>query len=106
MSLLDIKQQKPNPFTIRKQTFFRLLQKNGVMKRSLVIELMGVTVDRFMREYKLYLESFDGLITYDETTQSFLFNFNDIIIDEDYCTGRIQEQKQYVQEYTQQTIVS
>ena len=83
MSLLDAKQQKPNPFEIRKKLFFGLIQKNCVMKRSTLIEMMCVTVDRFLREYKLYLESFDGLITYDGKTQHFLFNLSDKIIDED-----------------------
>ena len=72
MFLSDAKQQKLNPFEIRKKLFFGLIQKNYVMKRSTLIERMGVTVDRFMREYKLYLESFDGHITYDEKTHTFL----------------------------------
>ena len=106
MLLLDAKNKKPNPFEIRKQLFFRLIQKNGIMKRSVMIDLMSVTVDRFQREYKSYMESFDSHIVYDERTQSFLFDVGDVVIDYDYCTGRIQEQKQHVSHYTQQTIVS
>ena len=106
MSLLEAKHQKPNPFEIRKQMFFRLIQKSGIMKRSVLIDVMCVTVDRFQREYKSYLESFDSHIAYDERTQSFLFDVGDIVIDYDHCTGRIQEQKQHVSHYTQQTIVS
>ena len=84
MLLLDAKNQKPNPFEIRKQLFFRLIQKNGIMKRSVLIDVMCVTVDRFQREYKSYLEAFNGVIKYNEKTQSFLYNTNDFIFDIDY----------------------
>ena len=84
MLLLDANHQKPNPFEMRKQMFFRLMQKNGIMNRSVMIDLMGVTMDRFQREYKSYLEAFNGVIKYNEKTQSFLYNTNDCIFDVDY----------------------
>ena len=106
MSFLDAKQQKPNPFELRKRKFFGLLQKNGIMKRSTLIDIMGVTVDRFQREYKLYLESFNGFIKYSEKTQSFLYDVNDFIIDYDYWDSQHLVQTATRATIKQQMIVS
>jgi len=98
MALADTEQQKPSLFVIRKRLFFNLIQKNRVMRRSTLIELMDISVDKFMREYKLYLESFNGIIKYDEKTNNFLFHPNNVTINIDWSSGRIQPQKQHVQE--------
>jgi len=58
--------QRPNPFEARKKTFFKLIQSNGIMKRYALIERMEVTADMFQREYKKYMESYQGIIKYDE----------------------------------------
>ncbi len=81
-------QQKINPFEQRKKTFFEIIQKNGIMKRYLVIYLMNITLELFKREYKVYLEAFEGIIQYDEKTQMFLYNASDIVFDHGGCTGR------------------
>jgi len=98
MALVDTKQQRPNLFVIRRRLFYELIQKNRVMKRSALIELMDISVNTFTREYKLYLESFNGIIRYDEKTNNFLFHPNDVTINIDWCSERIQAEKQHVQE--------
>lgn len=106
MSLLTTKQHKPNPFEERKQEFYKLIRENCVMKKSNLIIRMGVSADRFNREYKLYIESLDGVIQYDQKSHRFLFDMSDVIIDYDCCTGRVERKQEYIQEYTQQTIAS
>jgi len=106
MSYLNAKHQKPNPFEERKQEFYKLIRENCVMKKSNLITRMGVSPDKFNREYKLYIESLDGVVQYDQKSQRFLFTMKDVIIDEDYCTGRIEGKQEYVSQYTQETIVS
>ncbi len=98
MSYLEIKQQKANPFTERKQLFYNLIKKQCVVKRSNLIEMMGVSVDKFMREYKLYVEALAGAVLYDEKSQRFLFDVNDVVIDYDYCTGRPERKQEYTDE--------
>jgi len=90
-----------NPFEIRKQKFFRAIQKYGIMKRHALIVMLGVTPDMFQREYKSYMEPYQGIIKYNKKTQSFLYDTNDIVIDHDGCTGRAEMRRDY-----QQTIVS
>ena len=104
MALVDTKQQKINPFEQRKRKFFELIQKNGIMKRYLVIEMMNMSLELFKREYKVYLEAFQGIIQYDEKTQMFLYNASDIIFDYDGCTGRPEGLMR--KHYQQETIVS
>jgi len=106
MELLDAKQQKANPFELRKRKFFGLLQKNGIMKRSTLIDMMHVTVDMFQREYKSYMESYQGIIKYDEITQMFLYNTNDFIINIDYWNSQYLVPTADASQYKQQTIVS
>jgi len=98
MALEDVTQQRPNLFAIRKSLFYEIVYQNRVMKRSTLIERMGVSVDKFMREYKLYLESFNGIIRYDEKSNNFLFHPNDVTINIDWSSEIIQPQKQHVQE--------
>ncbi len=88
MALVDTKQQKINPFEKRKKEFFEIIQKNGILKLYLLIGLMNITLELFKREYKVYLEAFEGIIQYDEKTQMFLYNASDIVFDYDGCTGR------------------
>ena len=107
MSLLITKQHKTNPFEERKQLFFKFIQKNGIMKRSVLIGVMCVTVDMFQREYKSYLEIFNGIIKYNEKTQSFLYNTNDFIFDIDYWNSYdLVQTAEHVSQHQQQTIVS
>ncbi len=68
---------------------------------------MGVTADMFQREYKKYLEAFNGVIKYNEKTQSFLYDVNDFIIDYDYWDSQyLVQTAEHVSQYQQQTIVS
>ena len=104
MALVDTKQQKINPFEQRKKTFFKLIQKNGILKRHLVVNLMNISLELFKRECKVYLEAFEGIIQYDEKTQMFLYNASDIVFDHDGCTGRPEGLMR--NHYQQETIVS
>ena len=60
-----------NPFEERKKLFYKLIRESCEMKKSTLIEMMDVTVDRFQREYLFYLESFNGDIWYNKKTQTF-----------------------------------
>ena len=68
---------------------------------------MGVTADMFQREYKKYLEAFNGVIKYNEKTRSFLYSANDFIFDIDYWDSYdLVQTAEHVSQYQQQTIVA